>query len=42
MVRELEADTSQDTRLVLAARGARGAEALERGALRGGVAGGRR
>jgi uncharacterized protein (DUF58 family) len=31
MVRELEADTSQNTRLVLVGRGRRGAEALERG-----------
>jgi uncharacterized protein (DUF58 family) len=31
VVRELEADTSQNTRLVLVGRGARGAEALERG-----------
>jgi len=31
LVRELEADTSQNTRLVLVGRGARGAEALERG-----------
>ncbi|MGH7366339.1 MAG: DUF58 domain-containing protein, partial [Candidatus Rokuibacteriota bacterium] len=31
MVRELEADTSHDTRLVLVGRGRRGAEALERG-----------
>jgi len=31
MVRELEADTSQNTRLVLVGRGRRGAETLERG-----------
>jgi uncharacterized protein (DUF58 family) len=31
LVRELEADTSQNTRLVLVGRGRRGAEALERG-----------